>query len=171
MCRNACIGCTPFGVRGASQDAGLSWEPSRALTSRPTSSILLDSVCTTEHAPTPALHAAVCGALGLGLVRSSGCPRGAQGGPRLSWGALTGSRACASEAECAVFRDRTPSTIAMTVLVVVEMFNALNALSENASLAQVGLRVFHLSNQHLGFWVSATAQGVHPFQCAAKGVE
>ena len=36
-----------------------------------------------------------------------------------------------------MFRDRTPSTLAMTVLVVVEMFNALNALSENASLAQV----------------------------------
>jgi hypothetical protein len=63
--------------------------------------------------------------------------RVAQGGPQLSWGQLTGSRACASEAACAVFKDRHPSTVAMTVLVVVEMFNALNALSENNSLLQV----------------------------------
>ena len=39
---------------------------------------------------------------------------------------------------CAIFKDRHPSTVAMTVLVVVEMFNALNALSENNSLLQVG---------------------------------
>lgn len=38
---------------------------------------------------------------------------------------------------CAIFKDRHPSTVAMTVLVVVEMFNALNALSENNSLLQV----------------------------------
>lgn len=35
---------------------------------------------------------------------------------------------------CSVFGSRHPSTIAMSVLVVVEMFNALNALSENCSL-------------------------------------
>lgn len=35
---------------------------------------------------------------------------------------------------CSVFSDRHPSTVAMTVLVVVEMFNALNNLSENQSL-------------------------------------
>lgn len=65
------------------------------------------------------------------------CVQRWQGGPQLSWGQLTGSRACASEAACAVFKDRHPSTVAMTVLVVVEMFNALNALSENNSLLQV----------------------------------
>ena len=35
---------------------------------------------------------------------------------------------------CAIFQDNHPSTISMTVLVVVEMFNALNNLSENQSL-------------------------------------
>lgn len=39
---------------------------------------------------------------------------------------------------CEIFSDRHPSTISMTVLVVVEMFNALNALSENESLLKVG---------------------------------
>ena len=35
---------------------------------------------------------------------------------------------------CSVFESPHPRTIAMSVLVVVEMFNALNNLSENASL-------------------------------------
>jgi Ca2+ transporting ATPase len=35
---------------------------------------------------------------------------------------------------CNIFDDRHPSTVSMTVLVVVEMFNALNNLSENQSL-------------------------------------
>ena len=35
---------------------------------------------------------------------------------------------------CNIFQDRHPSTISMSVLVVVEMFNALNNLSENQSL-------------------------------------
>ena len=35
---------------------------------------------------------------------------------------------------CFVFADRRPRTISMTVLVIVEMFNALNNLSENQSL-------------------------------------
>lgn len=38
---------------------------------------------------------------------------------------------------CSIFSDRHPSTVAMTVLVVVEMFNALNNLSENQSLVWV----------------------------------
>lgn len=40
---------------------------------------------------------------------------------------------------CDIFVDRRPSTVAMTVLVVVEMFNALNNLSENQSLLWVHL--------------------------------
>lgn len=38
---------------------------------------------------------------------------------------------------CSIFEDKHPSTVAMTVLVVVEMFNALNNLSENQSLLWV----------------------------------
>jgi hypothetical protein len=37
-----------------------------------------------------------------------------------------------------VFTSSHPTTIAMSVLVVVEMFNALNNLSEDASLLRVG---------------------------------
>lgn len=60
-----------------------------------------------------------------------------QTGPRLKWSELMKSRHCETEEMCAIFKDRHPSTVAMTVLVVVEMFNALNALSENNSLLQV----------------------------------
>jgi len=62
----------------------------------------------------------------------------AQTGPRLKWSELMKSRHCETDEMCAIFKDRHPSTVAMTVLVVVEMFNALNALSENNSLLQVG---------------------------------
>ncbi|CAL5220117.1 g2070 [Coccomyxa viridis] len=58
-------------------------------------------------------------------------------GPRLTWSELMKSRHCETEEMCAIFKDRHPSTVAMTVLVVVEMFNALNALSENNSLLQL----------------------------------
>ena len=61
---------------------------------------------------------------------------GAQEGPRLSWRELTHAQQCQGSA-CDPFKSRVPSTVAMTVLVVVEMFNALNALSENASLLQL----------------------------------
>ena len=59
-----------------------------------------------------------------------------QSGPRMRWSEVMQSRHCQTEEMCAVFKDRHPSTVAMTVLVVVEMFNALNALSENNSLLQ-----------------------------------
>eukprot|EP00891_Asterochloris_glomerata_P003373 jgi/Astpho2/3373/e_gw1.00054.11.1_t len=64
-----------------------------------------------------------------------------QGGPRLTWRQLTSFQSCSTapgaELPCQVFRDRHPSTISMTVLVIVEMFNSLNALSENNSLLQL----------------------------------
>ena len=59
-----------------------------------------------------------------------------QGGPRLQWRELTHWQQCQGSA-CDAFRARGPSTVAMTVLVVVEMFNALNALSENSSLLRL----------------------------------
>lgn len=81
------------------------------------------------------------------------------GGPQMSWHDLRHSQSCIEDAAgadadasvaareltgdggyayaCSVFEDRRPSTVAMSVLVVVEMFNALNAISENGSLLVV----------------------------------
>eukprot|EP00793_Prasinoderma_coloniale_P003069 PRCOL_00006536-RA len=62
-------------------------------------------------------------------------------GPRMSYAQLVGFHTCAAGVTsfgngygCEVFAHRGASTVAMTVLVMVEMFNALNALSENQSL-------------------------------------
>ncbi|KAL3687065.1 hypothetical protein R1sor_013374 [Riccia sorocarpa] len=58
-------------------------------------------------------------------------------GPKLSWSELVSFDSCVegqARYSCSVFQDRHPSTISMSVLVVVEMFNALNNLSENQSL-------------------------------------
>lgn len=66
--------------------------------------------------------------------------RASQGGPKLTWAQLVSFVHCQEGQQpysCAIFSDRHPSTISMTVLVVVEMFNALNALSENESLLKV----------------------------------
>ena len=68
----------------------------------------------------------------------------APAGPRAPLTALIWSApACAGTASpppwCAAISDgRTARTVALTTLVCVEMFNALNALSEDASLASVG---------------------------------
>lgn len=51
-----------------------------------------------------------------------------QDGPQLTWQALRSFQKCEGDA-CDVFRSKSPSTVSMSVLVVVEMFNALNALS------------------------------------------
>lgn len=58
-------------------------------------------------------------------------------GPKLPYGELMNFDSCSrreTSYSCSIFSDRHPSTISMTVLVVVEMFNALNNLSENQSL-------------------------------------
>ena len=76
-------------------------------------------------------------------------------GPRLTWAQLRDFQHClrneASDLQtygievedgvgaveglsCDVFASRSPSTVSMSVLVIVEMFNALNAISENGSL-------------------------------------
>lgn len=58
-------------------------------------------------------------------------------GPKLPYSELMNFDTCHSRETsypCTVFDDRHPSTVSMTVLVVVEMFNALNNLSENQSL-------------------------------------
>ncbi|ONK74511.1 uncharacterized protein A4U43_C03F7130 [Asparagus officinalis] len=58
-------------------------------------------------------------------------------GPRLPYKELVNFDTCSTRDTaypCSIFDDRHPSTVSMTVLVVVEMFNALNNLSENQSL-------------------------------------
>ncbi|KAJ7565111.1 hypothetical protein O6H91_02G048300 [Diphasiastrum complanatum] len=60
-----------------------------------------------------------------------------ESGPKLKWNELTTFDNCVEgnmPYSCNIFQDRHPSTISMSVLVVVEMFNALNNLSENQSL-------------------------------------
>ncbi|XP_004290983.1 PREDICTED: calcium-transporting ATPase 3, endoplasmic reticulum-type [Fragaria vesca subsp. vesca] len=58
-------------------------------------------------------------------------------GPKLPYTELINFDTCGTRDTtypCSIFSDRHPSTVSMTVLVVVEMFNALNNLSENQSL-------------------------------------
>ncbi|KAL3505111.1 hypothetical protein ACH5RR_034952 [Cinchona calisaya] len=58
-------------------------------------------------------------------------------GPKIPYSELMNFDSCSTRETtypCSVFSDRHPSTVSMTVLVVVEMFNALNNLSENQSL-------------------------------------
>ncbi|XP_062078284.1 calcium-transporting ATPase 3, endoplasmic reticulum-type [Humulus lupulus] len=61
----------------------------------------------------------------------------AENGPKLPYSELMNFDSCSTRETtypCSIFDDRHPSTVSMTVLVVVEMFNALNNLSENQSL-------------------------------------
>ncbi|KAL2346493.1 hypothetical protein Fmac_000493 [Flemingia macrophylla] len=58
-------------------------------------------------------------------------------GPKLPYTELMNFDTCPTRETtypCSIFDDKHPSTVSMTVLVVVEMFNALNNLSENQSL-------------------------------------
>ncbi|KAF3776294.1 Sarcoplasmic/endoplasmic reticulum calcium ATPase 3 [Nymphaea thermarum] len=59
------------------------------------------------------------------------------GGPKLPYSELVNFDTCLARETaypCSVFEDHHPSTVSMTVLVVVEMFNALNNLSEDRSI-------------------------------------
>jgi magnesium-transporting ATPase (P-type) len=67
-------------------------------------------------------------------------------GPHLAWKHLTNFQKCDAAAaaaakphpyKCEVFNDSHPKTISMSVLVIVEMFNALNNISENSSLLTI----------------------------------
>ncbi|KAH7623060.1 putative Calcium-transporting ATPase 3, endoplasmic reticulum-type [Nannochloris sp. 'desiccata'] len=60
-------------------------------------------------------------------------------GPQMTWSQLRDFQHCGPDSvvDCTVFRNLSPSTISMSVLVIVEMFNALNALSENCSLLEI----------------------------------
>ena len=72
----------------------------------------------------------------------------AANGPHITWAQLTDFHACDTGGEnfvdlkaggftCDVFHDPRPSTVSLSILVMIEMFNALNALSENQSLLSV----------------------------------
>lgn len=64
----------------------------------------------------------------------------ANDGPQLTWWQLTNYLQCATQPEnfegieCSIFQDPHPMTLALSVLVVIEMANALNSVSENQSL-------------------------------------
>jgi len=78
-------------------------------------------------------------------------------GPHISWSQLTRFHDCNGAVanndyagensiwqgwtadKCHIFHDDTAATVSLSVLVTIEMFNALNALSENQSLLSVGL--------------------------------
>nr|CAH8822778.1 unnamed protein product [Trichobilharzia regenti] len=63
-----------------------------------------------------------------------------EGGPKVNYYQLTHHLQCPLEPElfkgvnCSVFSSPKPMTMALSVLVLIEMFNALNSLSENQSL-------------------------------------
>ncbi|KAN0066192.1 hypothetical protein ACQY0O_000286 [Thecaphora frezii] len=67
-----------------------------------------------------------------------------EGGPQISYKQLSNFHRCADptlfpDLGCEIFSaSRAPATIALSVLVVVEMFNALNAISETDSLLIMG---------------------------------
>jgi len=62
-----------------------------------------------------------------------------ENGPKITWNQLTSHSRCTGTLspgwECSVFTDDyTASTISLSILVTIEMFNALNSLSENQSI-------------------------------------
>jgi len=73
----------------------------------------------------------------VGLATIAGLAWWFLGGPKLPYKELVNFDTC-SEREttysCNIFEDGRPTEVSMSVLVVVEMFNALNNLSENQSL-------------------------------------
>jgi len=69
----------------------------------------------------------------------------AASGPHISFEQLRSFHSCFAGSapelfngiDCAIFHDPRPSTVSLSILVTIEMFNALNALSENQSLLVV----------------------------------
>lgn len=67
----------------------------------------------------------------------------AENGPAMSWWQLTHYMQCSTNPEafegmsCKIFEDPHPMTMALSVLVTIEMLNALNSVSENQSLIRM----------------------------------
>jgi len=67
----------------------------------------------------------------------------AERGPHITFSQLVNFHNCANDpaafqgVDCSVFQSPIPSTVSLSILVVIEMLNALNALSENQSLLVV----------------------------------
>eukprot|EP00485_Elphidium_margaritaceum_P001438 CAMPEP_0202704156 /NCGR_PEP_ID=MMETSP1385-20130828/16893_1 /ASSEMBLY_ACC=CAM_ASM_000861 /TAXON_ID=933848 /ORGANISM="Elphidium margaritaceum" /LENGTH=1015 /DNA_ID=CAMNT_0049362121 /DNA_START=63 /DNA_END=3113 /DNA_ORIENTATION=- len=72
-----------------------------------------------------------------------------ESGPRVSWGQLSHFHSCGQDTangrlyfgagddnafDCSIFADNRASTVSLSILVTIEMFNTFNALSENQSL-------------------------------------
>jgi len=62
-------------------------------------------------------------------------------GPQMTWTQVTSHHMCTphstipgSQLSCDIFHDNTASTISLSILVTIEMFNALNGISENQSI-------------------------------------
>lgn len=86
-------------------------------------------------------YMAIGGYVGAGTVAASAWwYMMAPNGPQMTYYQLTHHMACPNEPEnfrgidCDVFHDPHPMTMALSVLVSIEMLNALNSLSENQSL-------------------------------------
>nr|XP_039264651.1 sarcoplasmic/endoplasmic reticulum calcium ATPase 1-like [Styela clava] len=64
----------------------------------------------------------------------------AETGPQVSWWQITHHMSCYSNPElfegvdCKIFVDSHPMTMSLSVLVLIELFNALNSISENQSI-------------------------------------
>nr|XP_002122235.2 sarcoplasmic/endoplasmic reticulum calcium ATPase 1-like [Ciona intestinalis] len=67
----------------------------------------------------------------------------APNGPQLTWWQITHFMSCSTQPEdfegisCKIFEDPHPMTMALSVLVVIELCNALNSVSENQSLLRM----------------------------------
>ncbi|WP_139119053.1 cation transporting ATPase C-terminal domain-containing protein, partial [Pseudoalteromonas sp. BMB] len=80
-------------------------------------------------------------------------------GPHLQYWHLTHHLACFTEPEkfsgydCSIFKDPHPMTMALSVLVTIEMLNAMNSLSENQSLTVMPpwINIWLLASMALSF--------------------
>uniref|UniRef100_H2ZLD0 Calcium-transporting ATPase n=2 Tax=Ciona savignyi TaxID=51511 RepID=H2ZLD0_CIOSA len=67
----------------------------------------------------------------------------APNGPQLTWWQITHFMSCSTQPEdfegisCKIFEDPHPMTMALSVLVVIELCNALNSVSENQSIIRM----------------------------------